>query len=278
MPVPDTSTMSLIDSHCHLDLPHFDDDRDEVVARAEADDVDTIVTIGIDIPSSRAAIALAERYPQVYATVGVHPNDCEGFGPEMLVELSEMAGHPKVVAIGEIGLDYYWDTTPPERQKEVFQRQLDLAAELGLPVVIHDREAHDDVRAQLRAWVQDGSLPGSPLSKRPFAGVLHSFSGDLDMAQEAYDWGFVLGLAGPVTFKNARQLHALVPSLRPDRMMVETDAPYLTPHPYRGKRNEPARVKLVAEKLAELWQLPFEEVAEMTTATARTFYGLIHSP
>jgi len=267
----------LIDSHCHLDLPHFDDDRDEVMARAGADGVDTIVTIGIDIPSSRAAIALAERYPQVYATVGVHPNDCENFGPQTLVELSQMAEHPKVVAIGEIGLDYYWDTTPPDRQKEVFQQQLDLAAALGLPVVIHDREAHDDIRAQLRVWVQDGSLPGSPLSKRLFAGVLHSFSGDLDMAEEAYDWGFILGLAGPVTFKNSRQLHELVPFLRPDRMMIETDAPYLTPHPYRGKRNEPARVRLVAEKLAELWQMPLDQVAEMTTATAQAFYGLKHS-
>ena len=265
--------MPLVDSHCHLDLPHFDDDRYEVVARAMSDGVNAIVTIGVDIPSSRAAIALAERYPQVYATVGVHPNDCEGFGPEMLAELSEMVEHPKVVAIGEIGLDYYWDTTPRDRQKDVFQQQLDLAAELGLPVIIHNREAHDDVRSQLRGWVKDGSLPGSPLSQRPFAGVLHSFSGDLEMAEEAYDWGFILGLAGPVTFKNARQLHALVPSLRPDCMMVETDAPYLTPHPFRGKRNEPARVKLVVEKLAELWQMPFEQVAEMTTATAQTFYG-----
>lgn len=264
----------LIDSHCHLDLPHFDDDRDDVVARAKAAGVTTIVTIGIDLEHSRAAIALAERYPGVYATVGVHPNDCQEFGPATLVGLRKMAGHPKVVAIGEIGLDYYWHETPPDRQKEVFQQQLDLAAELGLPVVIHDRDAHDDVRAQLRAWVTEGSLPGSPLAQRPFAGVLHSFSGNLDMAEEAYEWGFVLGLAGPVTFKNARDLQALVPHLRRERMMIETDAPYLTPHPYRGKRNESARVRLVAEKLAELWDIPFIEVADITTATARRFYGL----
>ena len=266
--------MPLIDSHCHLDLPHFDDDRADVVARSEEAGLISIITQGVDVPSSRAAIALAERYPLVYATVGVHPNDCEDFGPQTLVELRKLAEHRKVVAIGEIGLDYYWDTTPPARQKEVFQQQLDLAAELGLPVVIHDREAHDDIRVQLRTWVQDGSLPGSPLAQRPFAGVLHSFSGDLEMAEEAYDWGFILGLAGPVTFKNARQLHSLVPHLRPDRMMIETDAPYLMPHPYRGKRNEPARVQLVAEKLAELWQMPVDQVAEMTTATAQTFYGL----
>ncbi len=264
----------LIDSHCHLDLPHFDDDRDDVVARAEMAGVKTIVTIGIDLPHSAAAIALAERYPQVYATAGVHPNDCQEFGPATLVEIRRMSEHPKVVAIGEIGLDYYWDRTPPDRQKEVFQRQLDLAAELGLPVIIHNREAHEDVRTQLRTWVTKGSLPGSSLSQRPFAGVLHSFSADLSMAEEAYEWGFILGLAGPVTFKNARQLHALVPHLRPDRLMVETDAPYLTPHPHRGKRNEPARVRLVAEKLAELWDMPFAEIERLTTTTAQTFYGL----
>lgn len=264
----------LIDSHCHLDFPHFDEDRDDVLARAQAAGVEAIITIGIDIAHSAAAIALAERYPQVYATVGVHPNDCAGFGPQTLVELRELAGHPKVVAIGEIGLDYYWDRTPPAIQKQIFQQQLDLSAELGLPVVIHDRNADDDVRVQLDAWATSGSLPGSPLSRRPYAGVLHSFSGDLAMAEEAYGWGFVLGLAGPVTFKNARDLHALIPHLRPDRLMIETDAPFLTPHPYRGKRNEPARVRLVAEKLAELWQMPVAEVARMTTVTARTFYGL----
>jgi len=263
----------LIDSHCHLDLPHFDEDRDEAVARAREAGLIAMVTQGVDVPSSCAAIALAERYPRVYATVGVHPNDCQDFGPETLVELSKLAGHPKVVAIGEIGLDYYWDATPPARQKEVFRQQLDLAAALGLPVVIHDREAHDDVRAQLRAWILD-CVPGSPLALRPYPGVLHSFSGDLAMAEEAYDWGFILGLAGPVTFKNARQLHSLVPHLRPDRLIIETDAPYLTPHPFRGRRNEPARVRLVAEKLAELWEMNFVQVAELTTATARAFYGM----
>ncbi|MCO6453150.1 MAG: TatD family hydrolase [Caldilineales bacterium] len=263
----------LIDSHCHLDLPHFDEDRDEMVARALEAGVETIITIGIDLAHSRAAIALAERYPQVFATVGIHPNDCAGFGPEMLAELRELAGHPRVVGIGEIGLDYYWDRVPVEVQKPAFRAQLDLAAELDLPVVIHDREAHDDVRAELRAWAQD-RLPGTPLSEKPFTGVLHSFSGDLDMAEEAYEWGFVIGISGPVTFKNARSLQALVPRLRRDRLIIETDAPYLTPHPYRGKRNEPAYVALVAEKLAELWAMPSAEVAAQTTATARKLFGI----
>ena len=235
--------------------------------------VETIVTIGIDLAHSRAAIALAERYPQVYATVGIHPNDCADFGPDTLAELRELAGHAKVVGIGEIGLDYYWDRVPADMQKSAFRAQLDLAAELALPVVIHDREAHDDVRAELRAWVRD-RLPGTPLAEKPFAGVLHSFSGDLDMAEEAYDWGFVIGISGPVTFKNARDLHALIPHLRRDRLIIETDAPYLTPHPFRGKRNEPAHVALVAEKLAELWGLPYADVAAATTATARAFFAL----
>jgi TatD DNase family protein len=178
-----------------------------------------------------------------------------------------------VVAIGEIGLDDYWKTVPMDQQLRVLRLQLDLAAELGLPVVLHDRETHEPMMAELRAWVKE-RLPGTPLARRPWPGVLHSFSGDLAMAQEAYDLGFVLGLAGPVTFKNARNLQALAKQLDPGRLMLETDSPYLTPHPFRGKRNEPARVKLVAEKLAELWEMPFEEAASRTTATARTFFNL----
>lgn len=272
----------LIDTHCHLDLPQFDEDREvgetgrsPLLDRAAASGVTTLVTIGIDLDHSRSAITLAEHHPQVYATAGIHPNETAGFGPESLAGLRSLAAHPKVVAIGEIGLDYYWRRVPADIQKKALRSQLDLAAELGLPVVIHDRDAHDDLRAELRAWVYD-RLPGSPLARRPFAGVLHSFSGDLAMAEEAYGWSFVLGLAGPVTFKNARDLHALARQLRPDRLLLETDAPYLTPHPYRGRRNEPSYVRLVAEKLVELWDLPFTEVAALTTDTARSFYGLHH--
>ena len=263
----------LIDSHCHLDLPHFDDDRDEVIAHARDAGLVAIVTQGVDVPSSRRAITLAERYSPVYAAVGIHPNDCADFQPSMLDAIREMAAHPKVVAIGEIGLDDYWKTVPMDQQIRVLRLQLDLAAELGLPVVIHDREAHEPIMAELRAWVRE-RVPGTPLARRPWVGVLHSFSGDLVMAEEAYDLGFILGLAGPVTFKNARNLQALAAQLDPARLMIETDAPYLSPHPYRGKRNEPARVKLVAEKLAELWGIPFPEVAELTTATAHTFFAL----
>ncbi len=263
----------LIDTHCHLTLSQFEPDLEQVLERARQAGVEAMVTVGIDLAHSRAAVALAERYPQVYATVGVHPNDADTLGETTLAELRDLAGHAKTVGIGEIGLDYYWQRTPADVQKTVFRQQLDLAAELGLPVIIHDREAHDDVRAELRAWVRD-RLPGSALAARPFPGVLHSFSGDLAMAEEAYEWGFVLGLAGPVTFKNAREVHDLARRLRPDRLLIETDAPYLTPHPYRGKRNEPAFVRLSAAKLAELWEMAFETAAALTTATARAFFGL----
>ncbi len=269
----DASRVRLIDSHCHLDLPHFDEDRPQVIARAQEAGVVAIVTQGVDILSSRQAIALAEHYPTVYAAVGIHPNDSADFQSEMLEQLRALAAHPKVVAIGEIGLDDYWKTVPMDHQIHVLRQQLDLAADLGLPVILHDREAHAPMMAELRDWVRT-RLPGTPLAQRPFVGVLHSFSGSLDMAQEAYELGLILGLAGPVTFKNARDLHALVPQLDPTRLMIETDAPYLSPHPYRGKRNEPARVRLVAEKLAELWGLSFEEVCQLTTKTAQTFFNL----
>ncbi len=263
----------LIDSHCHLDLPHFQEDRDQVVARAREVGVIAMVTQGVDVASSQAAVTLAQTYPSVYAAVGIHPNDSADFHPAMLQTIEALAAHPRVVAIGEIGLDLYWKTTPLEHQIRVLREQLDLAARLGLPVVLHDREAHEPLMAELRAWVRE-RVPGSPLTRRPWVGVLHSFSGDLAMAQEAYDLGFILGLAGPVTFKNARELRARARHLDPHRLMLETDAPYLSPHPYRGQRNEPMRVKWVAEALATLWDVPYADVAAWTTATARTFFGI----
>lgn len=266
--------LQLVDSHCHLDLEPFDADRDEVVARATAQGVRLIVNPGIDLHHSRQALAMAARYPQVYAAVGIHPNSSGDFVPSMLAELRALAGQPKVVALGEIGLDYYWDRVAPAQQQKAFQAQLELAAQLGLPVIIHSRDANQDVAAILREWVESQSFRRSPLAQRPFAGVLHAFSGDLELAQEAYSWGFVLSLGGPVTFKNARRLHQLVPALRPDRLMLETDAPYLSPHPYRGQRNEPAWVTLVCDRLAQLLDLPVTEMARLSTALALQFFGL----
>lgn len=274
----DNGSLVLVDSHCHLDLSQFDADREAVVLAARAAGVRLIVNPGIDLTHCRQAIALAETYPDVYAAVGIHPTSSADFEPALVDELRQLARHPKVVAIGEIGLDYHWDTVAPEQQALALQAQLELAADVGLPVIIHNREASDDVARILAQWVDSPGFRHSALAERPFAGVLHAFSGDLSLVQQAYDWNFVLSLGGPVTFKNARELHALVPQLRLDRLMLETDAPYLTPHPYRGQRNQPAYVELVCRRLAALNELPVEDVAQRTTSVAQRFFGLKKLP
>jgi TatD DNase family protein len=254
-----------IDTHCHLDFHQFDEDRDEVVARAREVGVEVIVNPATDLASSRRAIALAERYPGVYAMVGVHPNECAGFEPEVIHELRTLAAHPKVVAVGEIGLDYHWQRASREQQHRALQAQLDLAAELDLPVSVHCRDAHADLRDTLRKWV-----PGAQKRRGQDAilGVLHAYSGDWEMAQEAFAQGIVLSLGGPMTFRNARQLHGLVAQLPLAHLMLETDAPYLAPHPYRGRRNEPAYVPLIAQAMAELQHVPLDDVASQTTTLA----------
>ncbi len=264
----------LVDSHCHLDLPHFDEDRDAVIERARAAGVGLIVIPGIDVRQCRGALALVEGTPGLYLAVGVHPNSSGDFTPATVDELRTLAAHPKVVAIGEIGLDYYWDKVTREQQAVSFRAQLALAAELGLPVIIHNRDASDDVAAILEEWVSSETFRHSPLATRPFAGVLHAFGGDMALAERSYTWNFLLGIAGPVTFTNARQMHALIPQLRLDRLLIETDAPYLTPHPHRGKRNEPGYVALVAEKLAALTGVSVAEIAQRTSQTAQEFFGL----
>ncbi|MEZ4619973.1 MAG: TatD family hydrolase [Caldilineaceae bacterium] len=186
----------------------------------------------------------------------------------------ELAAHPKVVAIGEIGLDYYWDKVEPSQQQKAFREQLALAADLGLPVIIHNRDATDDTIAILQEWTESADTQNSALARRPFWGVLHAFGGDLALAHKAYDWNFVLGIGGPVTFRNARTLHEVATQLDPKRLMVETDAPYLTPHPYRGKRNEPAYVALVCAQLAKLRQVEAAVIAQQTSTVATTFFGL----
>jgi len=264
----------LIDSHCHLDLEQFDADRDHVIQRAQSAGVGLIVNPGIDIQHSRRAIELAETYPMVYAAVGVHPNSSGDVHDATIAILNELATHRKVVAIGEIGLDYYWNKVDPAQQKAAFRAQLALAAALGFPVIIHSRDSNADVTVILREWVESDAFQRSALAQRPFAGVLHAFSGDAALAHEAYTWNFVLSLGGPVTFKNAKQLHARVPELRPDRLMLETDAPFLTPHPYRGQRNEPAHVALICDKLAELLDISSAQLANTSTRLAQTFFGI----
>ena len=267
-----SSTLPLVDSHCHLDLPQFEADRAAAWARAQAAGVRWLVIPGIDLDQTRQALALAEQQPHWYVAVGIHPNSADAFDAAVLADLRMLAAHPKVVAIGEIGLDYYWDKVAPEQQRRAFVAQLELAAELGLPVIIHSREANDDVADVLRAWVAGEHFGASALARRPFAGVLHAFSGDEALAQEAYGWGFALSLGGPVTFRNAHALHALTPKLRLDRLMLETDAPYLAPHPLRGQRNEPAHLALVVEQLARLFAVTPAAVAAATTGVAQRFF------
>ena len=257
--------MKLIDTHAHLDFGRFKSDRERVIERAATAGVKAIINVGASLASSQAAVALAEAYPQIYAAVGVHPHDAKTLTGKLLEELRALASHPKVVAIGEIGLDFYRDLSPRDKQRQAFQQQLALASEIGKPVIIHDRDAHSEVMAILRRWIEGDHQP---------AGVMHCFSGDLAMAQEAIELGFYISIAGPVTFKNARRLRELVRQLPLEKLLVETDCPYLTPHPHRGKRNEPAYVKLVAQEVARVKGLSLEEVARITSDNAQALFAL----
>jgi TatD DNase family protein len=215
-------------------------------------------------------VALAAQYDMVYAAVGQHPHDAKKLDGAGLAELRNLAQQPKVVAVGEIGLDFYRDLSPRDVQRKAFQAQLAWAAKLGKPVVIHDRDAHDEVIEVLANWA--AGLADSTLKGR--MGVLHTFSGDLAMAERAIDLGLYISISGPVTYKNARRLPDIVQALPLERLLVETDCPYLTPHPHRGKRNEPAYVRLVAQRIAELRGISLEELAEATTANAQHLFGL----
>jgi TatD DNase family protein len=255
----------LVDSHCHLDFDSFDGDRDEVVARAAAAGVSRIVVPAIDLDNARAVLALAERYDAVYAAVGVHPNSAAGWQDGWLERLRELAQHDKVVAIGEIGLDYHWERTPHAIQHAAFSGQLELAAELGLPVIVHNRDAGDGVLRLLLA---------SPLAGRPEPGVLHSFSALPEIAEQAIAAGYYLGFTGPLTFKKSDELRQIAAAAPLDRLLVETDAPFLAPHPHRGQRNEPAYVALVAAALAALHGMEPAAMAAQTTANASRLFGL----
>ncbi len=255
----------LIDTHCHLDLSWFDEDRDEVIQRAEEVGIRAIVDPSIDLEAAKRVLALAEKHRQVYAAVGVHPNDCQGYDEGTWSRMREMARRPRVVAIGEIGLDYYRDRTPREVQQEALEAQLAIAAELGLPVILHNRESEEDLLALLRSWVESGNVPNPP-------GVWHAFNLSMEWASKIHELGFFLGLGGVVTFKNARQVHEMVRELPLEWAVLETDAPFLAPHPHRGKRNEPAYMALTAEAISRLKDVPVEEVASVTTTNARKLF------
>jgi TatD DNase family protein len=264
-------SLELVDTHCHLNFKDFDQDRDQVVEMARENGITTIVTPAIDLDTCQTAIDCAAKYPAVYAAVGVHPNDAHSWTPGTLSSLRSLAGTQKVVAIGEIGLDHYREASPWDLQEEIFTQQLNLAAECCLPVIIHNRNAQEDMIRILKEWHKGLHAAGSRLSTMP--GVLHAFSGNIEFAQEMVALGFVLGIAGPVTFHNSSALQEIVRLIPTERLLTETDAPYLSPQPYRGKRNEPANVRIVAEKIAELTGVPLEKIARITTSTAGKLYN-----
>jgi TatD DNase family protein len=259
----------VIDTHCHLNFDSYDADRDRVIERAAAAGVRRIINPAVDEESSSAAVDLAGRFSGVFAAVGVHPNSSADFSERDLDWIERLAHTPKVVAIGEIGLDYHWDKSPKAAQFRAFEAQLALAVRLEVPVIIHNRDASDDVIAILEAWTRD--LPVS-LGERP--GVLHSFSAPESVAERAITAGFYLGFTGPITYKNADDLRHIAARVPLDRIVVETDGPFLTPTPHRGKRNEPAYIPLIVERLAALRLISVEEMAKATTANAERLFRL----
>jgi TatD DNase family protein len=262
--------MTLIDTHCHLDFKAYDDLRADIIQQAAEAGVTRIVNPTIDLASARTALALAETFGGVYVAVGLHPNSTADFQRVMAGTVKTLADHPKAVAIGEIGLDYYRDHSPPETQRRAFAAQLAVAADLALPVIIHNRDADDDVMDMLADWVL--TLPES-VRARP--GVLHSFSASEEIAERGLALGFYLGFTGPVTFQKADELRRIAIGVPDDRILVETDGPFLTPHPYRGKfPNRPAYVRYVAERLAVERGVSFETFAAQTTANAVRLFQL----
>ncbi len=258
--------MRLTDSHAHLDFSPFDHDRVAVIGRARQAGVVAILNVGTDLASSRAAVALAQEHDFIYAAVGVHPHDAKTVTPALLDELRDLARQPKVVAIGEIGLDYYRDLSPRPQQRRAFEQQLALAAELNLPVVVHSRDAHDDVLAILRRW-----SASAPKQER---GVLHSYSAGPERLEEVLALGFSIGISGPVTFANAHSLRAVAAAVPLERLLLETDCPYLTPEPHRGQRNEPAYVRYVGQAVAAARQATTETVARATEANAARLFAI----
>lgn len=250
------------DTHAHLDNEQFKLDMDQVIQRALEAGVTNIVNVGHSEAASKNSVELAVKYPFMYATVGIHPHDAKDCTAKTWELLERLAQNPKVVAWGEIGLDYYRDLSPREVQRQVFIRQLELANEAGLPIVIHNRDAHGDILQIVKEH--------PPV----FGGVFHSYSGSWEMAKELLRMGFYLSFSGPLTFKNARHTVEVASKVPEDKFVVETDCPYLTPEPYRGKRNEPAYAKEVLAKVAELKGLSLERAAELSSSNAQKLFRI----
>ena len=253
----------LFDTHVHLNADQFEGDLDEVIERAKEAGVEYMVVVGFDRVTIPKALKIAEENEKIYAAVGWHPVDAIDMTEEDLKWIEQLASHPKVVAIGEMGLDYHWDKSPKDIQKEVFRKQIALAKRVKLPIIIHNREATEDIVQILEEE-----------NAKEVGGIMHCFSSTPEVAERCLNMNFYISLGGPVTFKNAKEPKEVAKAVPLEKLLIETDCPYLAPHPYRGKRNEPAYVKLVAEKIAELKEISLEELGKRTTENAKKLFGI----
>lgn len=253
----------LFDTHAHYDDTKFNEDRYEVIKRAHESGVSYILNASSSAASNAESIKLARRFDFVFASIGIHPHNVNEITENTLADLTGYASEKKVVAVGEIGLDYYYDFAPKEVQKRWFAEQISLAKSLNLPIIVHNRDAHEDSMNIVKSE-----------NAKAVGGVFHCFSGSVEMAKELLKYNFYISVAGPVTFKNAKKLIEVVEFVPADRLLIETDCPYLTPEPYRGKRNDSSYVRLVAEKIAEIKGAAFEEIAQITTENAKRLFGI----
>ncbi|OIJ20537.1 hydrolase TatD [Anaerobacillus alkalidiazotrophicus] len=253
----------LFDTHAHLNADQFEEDVEEVIERAQKQGVSNIVVVGFDEKTIKGALEIAEKYEFIYAAVGWHPVDAIDMTDDHLIWFEELASHPKVVALGEMGLDYYWDKSPKEIQQEVFRKQIHLAKKVRLPIIIHNRDAHEDIVKILKEE-----------NANEVGGIMHCFGSSLEIAKQCLDMNFYISFGGPVTFKNAKRPKEVAKEIPLDRLLIETDCPYLAPHPFRGKRNEPSYVTLVAQAIAELKEITYEEVIEKTNENAKRVFSI----
>jgi len=253
-----------IDSHAHLDDERFDGDRELLISSLKDNKIDIVLNIGADLKTSKASVKLAQEYDNIFAVVGVHPHDAKDVDENYIEQLRELAKEEKVVAIGEIGLDFYYDNSPRDIQRKIFLEQINLAKELNLPIVIHTRDAAQETFDILKEAANEGNIKG----------VMHCYSGSVEMALEYIKLGFYISIGGPVTFKKSRVSKEVAATIPLEKLLIETDSPYLTPEPYRGKRNEPMFVKYTAETIAEVRGISVEELGEVTSRNVKELFGI----